>query len=51
MLKERADLVLSGERGDGVEELIDRLLADDRRLEPGITTAAGARNAFSRRPA
>ncbi len=29
MLKERADLVLNGERGDGVEELIDRLLADD----------------------
>jgi HAD superfamily hydrolase (TIGR01484 family) len=51
MLKERADLVLSGERGDGVEELIDRLLADDRRLEPGTTTAAGARTAFSRRPA
>ncbi|HXN82157.1 MAG TPA: HAD family hydrolase [Myxococcales bacterium] len=29
MLKERADLVLNGERGAGVEELIDRLLADD----------------------
>lgn len=28
-LKERADVVLTGERGAGVAELIDRLLADD----------------------
>jgi HAD superfamily hydrolase (TIGR01484 family) len=29
MLKQRADLVLNGEHGAGVEELIDRLLAED----------------------
>ncbi|MEY2546413.1 MAG: hypothetical protein QOG48_1530 [Verrucomicrobiota bacterium] len=29
MLKERADLVTSGARGDGVRELIDKILADD----------------------
>lgn len=29
MLRERADLVLRGERGDGVEELIEQLLASD----------------------
>lgn len=51
MLKERADLVLNGERGAGVEELIDRLLAADPRLEPGGSTAAGARTLFSLRPA
>ena len=32
MLKERADFVTTGARGDGVAELIDMILADDSRL-------------------
>lgn len=35
MLKERADFVTKGARGDGVAELIDMILADDVRLTRG----------------
>ena len=35
MLKERADFVTQGARGDGVAELIDMILADDVRLKRG----------------
>jgi hypothetical protein len=35
MLKERADFVTNGARGDGVAELIDMILADDVRLSRG----------------
>jgi hypothetical protein len=35
MLKERADFVTNGARGDGVAELIDMILADDVRLRRG----------------
>jgi hypothetical protein len=43
-LKDRCDLVLKGDHGAGVEELVERLLADDlASLHP--LTAAGARRA------
>jgi hypothetical protein len=50
-LKERADLVLEKPRGEGVAELIDRILDDDlRSVEPGrkrIGEAIKGRNAAS----
>ena len=39
MLKERADFVTNGARGDGVAELIDMILADDVRLSRRSSSA------------
>ena len=39
MLKERADFVTNGARGDGVAELIDMILADDGRLSRRSSSA------------
>ncbi len=47
-VKERADLVLSGEDGEGVIELIHRLIEDDPRGPPG--GVSGARRAPSTAP-
>jgi hypothetical protein len=43
MLKERADIVTTGARGDGVIELIDRILATDLAEIPGRAVPSPAR--------